>query len=83
VYSKEFSCSVPSNIARKAAEYQERGRNTDRPSEIREFKNLERTFTEMADNEEWVEQQYDKLVHPQADQADAGVAAQRHSRRSI
>jgi hypothetical protein len=48
----------------KAAEYQERGRNTDAPNEIREFKNLERTFTELADNEEWVEENYNKLVHP-------------------
>ena len=49
----------------KAAEYQERGRKTDAPNEIREFKNLERTFTEMADNEEWVEQNYSKLMqHP-------------------
>ena len=47
------------------AEYQERGRKTDAPNEIREFKNLERTFTEMADNEEWVEQNYSKLMqHP-------------------
>jgi hypothetical protein len=49
----------------KAAEYQERGRKTDAPNEIRKFKNLERTFTEMADNEEWVEQNYSKLMqHP-------------------
>ncbi len=47
----------------KAAEYQERGRNADAPNEILEFKNLERTFTEMADNEEWVVQNYNKLVH--------------------
>lgn len=48
----------------KAAEYQECGRKTDAPNEISEFKNLERTFTEMADNEEWVEQHYNKLMHP-------------------
>ena len=67
----------------KAAEYQERGRKTDAPNEIREFKNLERTFTEMADNEEWVEQNYSKLMHPRADQAAREVVAQKPSRRSI
>jgi hypothetical protein len=33
----------------KVAEYKERGKKTDAPNEIREFKNLGRTFTEMAD----------------------------------
>ena len=33
----------------KVAEDKERGKKTDAPNEIREFKNLGRTFTEMAD----------------------------------
>jgi hypothetical protein len=33
----------------KVAEYKERGKKTDAPNEIREIKNLGRTFTEMAD----------------------------------
>ena len=37
----------------------ERG-GTQRNPRIQDF---ERTFTEMADNEEWVEQNYNKLVH--------------------
>ena len=47
----------------KAAEYQERARKADISSEIRQFKNLERTFRELADNEEWVEQNFEKIVH--------------------
>ena len=47
----------------KAAEYKERGKKTDAPNEIREFSNLQRTFTEMADNEKWVEQNYQHIVH--------------------
>ena len=47
----------------KAAEYQERVRKTDNPSEIREFENLARTFSELADNEEWIEQNSEKIMH--------------------
>jgi hypothetical protein len=47
----------------KAAEYQERARKTDNPSEIREFENLARTFSELADNEEWIEQNSEKIMH--------------------
>ena len=39
----------------KAAEYAERGRNIAVPNEILEYRNLEQSFTELADNEEWVE----------------------------
>ena len=45
----------------KAAEYQNRASNTYNPNEIREFKNLEKTFGELADNEEWMEQNSAKL----------------------
>ena len=48
----------------KAAEYQDRASKTDKPDEIREFKKLERTFGELADNAEWMEQNADQLVHP-------------------
>jgi hypothetical protein len=47
----------------KAAEYQNRASKTDNPNEIREFKYLERTFGELADNAEWMEKNSDQLVH--------------------
>jgi hypothetical protein len=47
----------------KAAEYQNRASKTANPNEIREFKHLERTFAELADNAEWMEQNSDQLVH--------------------
>jgi hypothetical protein len=47
----------------KAAEYQDRASATDNLDEIREFKNLERTFGELADNAEWVEKNSEKIVH--------------------
>jgi len=47
----------------KAAEYQNRASKTDNSNEIREFKHLERSFGELADNAEWMEQNADQLVH--------------------
>jgi hypothetical protein len=53
----------------KAAEYEKRGKQTDAPNEIHELKTLERTFSEMAENEEWMERNYEKIVHgPAKDQ---------------
>ena len=47
----------------KAAEYRNRASKTDNPNEIREFKNLERTFGELADNAEWMELNSDQIMH--------------------
>jgi hypothetical protein len=53
----------------KAAEYKKRGKQTDAPDEIREVKNLERTFSEMAENEEWMEHNSERILHgPAKDQ---------------
>jgi hypothetical protein len=60
----------------KAAEYAERGRNTQVPNEILEYKNLRRRFTEMADNEEWVERNFKKTLHAPSDDQDAGDDAE-------
>jgi hypothetical protein len=45
----------------KAAEYKKRGQQTNTPEEIRGLKN---PFREMAENEEWMEHNSDKIVHP-------------------
>jgi len=47
----------------KATEYQNRASKTDNPDEIRKYKNLERTFGELAENAEWMEQNSHQLVH--------------------
>ena len=47
----------------KAVEYQDRASTTDNLEEIREFKSLERTFGELADNAEWMEKNSEKIVH--------------------
>jgi hypothetical protein len=54
----------------KAAEYRKRGEQTNRPEEIRGLKNLERTFRELAENEEWMEHNSDRIVHPPAKNQD-------------
>jgi hypothetical protein len=34
------------------------------PNEVREYQSLERSFTELADNAQWIADNYDKTVHP-------------------
>ncbi len=60
----------------KAAEYDERSRNTGVLSEIVEYKNLGRRFTELADNEDWVERNFKKTLHVPGDDQDAGGDAE-------
>jgi hypothetical protein len=48
----------------KAAEYQTRARASHNANEIREYKKLERTFSELADNAAWMEQNPEKRIHP-------------------
>jgi hypothetical protein len=47
----------------RAAEYVELAKKTDSPTEIRRYRDLERSFTGLADNEEWLERNFDKMVH--------------------
>jgi hypothetical protein len=47
----------------KAAEYVELGKKTDAPEEAGEFKAMERSFTALADNEDWLAHNYKNMVH--------------------
>lgn len=59
----------------KEAEYRKLGANTQVQGEIREFKALERTFAELADNEEWLAKNFDKMVRaPQGGAEEPGIA---------
>ena len=49
----------------KAAESAESLKHTDVPSEIREFQRSMESFTELAQNEDWLANNYDKIVHSQ------------------
>lgn len=48
----------------RAAEYQNRARTSPNANETSEYRRLERTFTELADNAEWMEQNPEQRIHP-------------------
>src|SRR6202011_1007655 len=65
----------------KAAEYLKLAANTESPNEIREFGDLERSYTVLANNEEWLEHNFHKMVHaPDKDrlEGDALAAEEEH-----
>jgi hypothetical protein len=47
----------------KAAEYAGLMQQADGPSQMREFHDLERSFSTLADNEEWLADNYEKTLH--------------------
>ena len=51
----------------KAAEYTELLKTTSLPAEIREFRKLEQSYLTLADNEEWMADNRDKIHSPGAD----------------
>jgi len=46
----------------KAAEYSERSKEASEPNETNEFKQLEKSFTALADNEQWLSDNHQKTV---------------------
>jgi len=50
----------------KAAEYAERGKNAQEPTETGEFARLEKSFTTLADNEQWLSDNHQKTVRTSA-----------------
>jgi hypothetical protein len=54
----------------KAAEYSKLLETANGPNEVREFQKLQRSFTELADNEQWVNDHRDQTLHaPEHDEA--------------
>ena len=47
----------------RAVEYSQLVKIANSPAEMREFKELEHTFTELADNAQWTVDNYDKILH--------------------
>ena len=63
---------TPEQFRAKAAEYAERVKGSTVADEKREFQALEKRFTALADNEQWLADNYDKTVqgpggHPSTD----------------
>jgi len=47
----------------KAAEYAKLVKTANSPDKVREFQKLERSFTELADNGQWVIDNYNQTLH--------------------
>jgi hypothetical protein len=58
----------------KAAESAEALKHTDIPSEIRELQRSERSFTELAQNETWLADNFDKIIRSRGFDMQAGAA---------
>jgi len=58
--------STPDQYRAKAAEFTDLARVGNAPDEVREFQKLERSFTALADNEQWLADNYGKAVHAPA-----------------
>ncbi|MGB9366007.1 MAG: hypothetical protein WCE79_08335 [Xanthobacteraceae bacterium] len=54
---------TPEQFRAKAAEYAERVKGSTVASEARDFQALEKRFTGLANNEQWLADNYDKTVH--------------------
>jgi hypothetical protein len=54
---------MPEQYRAKAAEYTELARTANSPGEVDEFQKLEKSFTTLADNEQWLSDNYDQTVH--------------------
>ena len=58
----------------KAAESAESLKHTDVPSEIRELQRSKESFTALAENEDWLANNFDKIVHSQGTPPEEGAA---------
>jgi len=58
----------------KAAESAAALKDTDVPSEIREFQRSEESFNALAENEDWLANNFDKIVHSQDTPLKEGAA---------
>jgi len=54
---------TPEQYRAKAAQNTELTRAGNAPDEVREFQKVERSFTALADNEQWLADNRDKAVH--------------------
>jgi hypothetical protein len=57
---------TPDQYRAKAAQFTELAKAGSAPEEVREFQKLERSFTALADNEQWLADNHDKAVHAPA-----------------
>ena len=68
---------------KKAAESAEALKHTDIPSEIRELQRSEQSFTELAQNETWLADSFDKMIRSRGLDAHAGAAGKPLDRNTV
>lgn len=56
----------------KATEYFELAKGAKSPNELREFQDLGRSFIELANNAQWVADNYDQTLHAASHDEDRG-----------
>jgi len=66
----------------KANEYLELQKTANHADEVREFYNLERSFTELADNAKWVTDNYERTLHPSERSDASGVTLEMQQAQS-
>jgi hypothetical protein len=57
---------TPAKFRAKAAKYTELEKAAPTPAAAREFHNLEQSFITLADNEQWLSDNYDRTIHAPA-----------------
>lgn len=67
----------------KAAESAESMKNTDVPNEIRKFQQSIESFTLLAQNEDWLADNFDKMIHSQDVLAQDDVVEKRLDRKAV
>ena len=67
---------TPGQYRKKAAGYGELVKSANGPVERREFQELEKSFTVLADNEQWLADNYDKTVRATAPDFEGVALAQ-------
>ena len=55
---------TPMQYRAKAAEAAESLKHTENPRDISKLQQSKRTFSALADNEDWLKDNYDRMVHP-------------------
>jgi hypothetical protein len=65
---------TPKQYRAKAAEFGELAKTTNIPEESREFRKREQSFTSLADNEEWLGDNFAKTLHASHQDVDGDAA---------
>jgi hypothetical protein len=66
---------TPKQYRSKAAQYTDLAKTARNPAEVLEFQALERSFTVLADNEQWLADNHDKTIHSSSENGSAGDEA--------